>query len=131
MKTSTLVLLVLSTLPVTAATAQDATKSRADIANQRILAEAERRRQEELAAQKAAEETEQTPAAHAAPPPAAPVVESTMQETAPRAAEPARSRADLSVVMQQIRTLGELRDAGYVTADEFDRIKARILNDAL
>jgi hypothetical protein len=29
--------------------------------------------------------------------------------------------------LEQLRTLGELRDAGYVTATEFERIKARIL----
>lgn len=39
--------------------------------------------------------------------------------------------AKFEQAMQRIRTLGELRDAGYLTADEFERIKARILADTL
>ena len=41
------------------------------------------------------------------------------------------SRAALSVALEQLRTLGELRDAGYVTDDEFERIKRRILEETL
>jgi hypothetical protein len=35
---------------------------------------------------------------------------------------------DLSRTLEQLRTLGELRDAGYVTAEEFERIKRKILD---
>ena len=35
--------------------------------------------------------------------------------------------ANLWEALEQLRTLGELRDAGYVTDDEFARIKKKIL----
>ena len=34
----------------------------------------------------------------------------------------------MNKVLEQLRTLGELRDAGYVTNDEFERIKTKILD---
>jgi hypothetical protein len=39
--------------------------------------------------------------------------------------------ADMARVLEQLRQLGELKDAGYVTDEEFDRIKERILAEAL
>lgn len=42
--------------------------------------------------------------------------------------EPPGNAVDVSQVLDQIRELGELRDAGYVTDEEFDRIKQRILD---
>lgn len=46
---------------------------------------------------------------------------------------PAETRAPaddrLSTALEQLRELGELRDAGYVTEEEFQRIKARILEE--
>ena len=38
---------------------------------------------------------------------------------------------DLSPVLEQIRTLGELKDAGYITDEEFERIKRRLLDGSL
>ncbi len=35
---------------------------------------------------------------------------------------------DLSRELEQLRTLGELRDAGYLTEEEFQRVKTRILD---
>ncbi len=136
MKSMTVLLLCFATLFVAEVNAQDSAKGRAEIANQRILAEAERRRQEELAAEQAANEAEAQEATAPPPSPAAEVVTPTPADVPESDATvtssgPARSRADLNVVLQQIRTLGELRDAGYVTADEFERIKTRILDGAL
>jgi len=39
--------------------------------------------------------------------------------------------ADLSQMLEQLRTLGELKDDGYITEAEFSRIKQRILDDRL
>ena len=121
------------------AQADDTATQRSQIANQRIQAEAElrareeaeRRRQaeaqaraqEELAAARAAEARTRSPAAA---PQAAP------RPTPLPAARPADAvvpDAGMSKVLEQIRTLGELKDAGYVTEAEFERIKARILGD--
>lgn len=38
---------------------------------------------------------------------------------------------DLAPILEQIRTLGELKDAGYVTDEEFERIKRRLLDGSL
>ncbi len=39
----------------------------------------------------------------------------------------AADAAGITEALEQLRELGELRDAGYVTDEEFDRIKRRIL----
>ena len=62
----------------------------------------------------------ETSAAAPAPSPAAP------QEAAAPAS--AGSNANMPEVLEQLRTLGELRDAGYVTDEEFEAIKRRILD---
>lgn len=41
----------------------------------------------------------------------------------------ARVESDISQMLEQIRTLGELKDDGYLTEDEFRKIKQRILDD--
>ena len=41
------------------------------------------------------------------------------------------SSGGVPTVLNQIRTLGELRDAGYISDDEFERLKQKILADAL
>ncbi len=38
------------------------------------------------------------------------------------------SSAEVSTALQQLRELGSLKDAGYVTDEEFERIKQRILD---
>jgi len=47
--------------------------------------------------------------------------------------QPAPSRSgsdsDVSLMLEQLRTLGELKDSGYVTGEEFRKIKQRILDD--
>ncbi|MDH3305084.1 MAG: SHOCT domain-containing protein [Gammaproteobacteria bacterium] len=37
----------------------------------------------------------------------------------------------MSRTPEQLRSLGELKDAGYVTEDEFERIRQKILNSQL
>lgn len=41
---------------------------------------------------------------------------------------PGAGSEDLSRALEQLRTAGELKDAGYITQEEFERIKARILD---
>lgn len=49
--------------------------------------------------------------------------------TAPSATPPPPADDDrISRALEQLRELGELRDAGYVTDEEFERIKTRILD---
>ena len=99
----------------------DQAEQRARLANQRIEAEARAREEQERQAKLAAErEQEQAlrQAAQVAP-----------GATAPRQA--AAAPGDVDRLLEQIRTLGELRDAGYVTEAEFERIKKRILDSAL
>jgi len=101
----------------------DAAAERARLGNERIQAEAERRAQEEQEAQERA--TGPAGASDAAPsqppPPQAEV----------RPAEPRKPPADddrTERVLQQLRELGALKDAGYLTDAEFQRIKQRILD---
>lgn len=117
--------------------ATDMAAERSRIANQRIQAEAERmareeeerqrqaeaqaRAQEEMAAARAAEARARSLAAAQPAPQPAPV-------PATQAAKPVVPAADTSKVLEQIRTLGELKDAGYVTDEEFERVKRRILD---
>ena len=43
----------------------------------------------------------------------------------------ASTAPDMSRTLEQLRTLGELKDAGYVTEAEFERIKKKILDNEL
>ena len=118
--------------------AQDnsAAAERARLANQRIHAESERlarelERQQRLdtetqpqLADEAADNRSIVPVQAEARPPTDPQPEMPaegMQTDAEHAA------ADLSQRLEQLRTLGELWDAGYVDDEEFERIKRRIL----
>lgn len=103
----------------------DAAAERARLANQRISAEAqrraeaeeERRRQEALQAQAAAAQSESSQAESLA--------------TDARATNAPANRADMHRVLEQLRELGELKDAGYLTDDEFAALKKKILDSAL
>lgn len=96
---------------------------RARLANQRIQADMEMRAREEQ--RRIEEEQSRLRAEEAAArssvaaPPRAP------------AAIGATGGQDISRTLQQIRMLGELKDAGYVTEEEFQQIKQRILDDQL
>ena len=129
------------TLAQPVALAQDPAAERARLANQRIQAEAERRAEEQRAReadlQSIAAETPiaQTPAPSTSETPAAARPET---RSATQTAAPADERvmtipgkagsADLSLALEQLKTLGELKDAGHVTEEEFERIKRRILD---
>ena len=130
--------------------AQDAATERARLANQRIAAEAAERARAEA---EAADAATAVPAAasRAAPPRPPPGVEATAVEPeatpavpaaasraapprpppdvmeASQAAQPSAGPADVTQALEQLRRLGELRDAGYVSDEEFERIKARII----
>ena len=117
---------------------------RARLANQRIHSELERRAREE-------EQRQTESAVREAQQPAAGAPVSTAADDVPKSvdvasAEPAAvppgssmapagstggASADMSIVLEQLRTLGELRDAGYVTNEEFERIKKKILDDQI
>lgn len=117
---------------------------------------AERTRRDEAAraaaaTQPAAASADATPATvSAGSPPAAAIPQVTsaepradMPEVVPvisadqpvRTAAPAKGQssgdANISRALEQIRSLGELKDAGYVTEAEFEQIKRRILEEAL
>lgn len=144
-------LLVILTLLAPAAWTQtdDLAAERERLANQRIAAEARAREEQERRARLAAAERELEPASRQAAPSAAveapgaartpvpsapaaapvPSAPAAVPVAAPRqAAEPPR---DVDRMLEQIRTLGELRDAGYVTESEFELIKQRILDGTL
>ena len=143
-------LLCLLALPCSVAIAQapDPSAERARLGNQRIQAEVERRAKEEPAAPvPVGSVTTATPAAvdapPAAPPPApapsgaavAPIQPATTQP-APVASRqapaptPAPTPDSTSRALEQLRQLGQLKDAGYLTDEEFQRIKSRILQQA-
>ncbi|MBT8089366.1 MAG: SHOCT domain-containing protein [Gammaproteobacteria bacterium] len=43
----------------------------------------------------------------------------------------AGSKADLSRTLEQLRSLGELKDDGYITDEEFQKIKKKILDSQI
>ena len=114
----------------------DAAAERAQLANQRIQAEIERREREEQALAEAAAREAAVRAKEAAQaeqqraPQADPLAPAPPPDRSP--VPPAASRTvDMAEALEQLRTLGELRDAGYVTDEEFARIKAKILDKQL
>lgn len=133
--------------PITPSYAQDMAAERARIANQRIEAEAariaeeERRRAEaaaiEAEARRRHEDSrqptgpeQQRPAEPAQPP--AMTATPMLKATPPAPAPDARTdRLGMTRMLEHIRVLGQLRDSGYVTEAEFERIKTRILDGEL
>jgi hypothetical protein len=124
----------------------DTAAERARLANERIRLEAQRRAEEEKRRREEAEAAASADAAPAADAPprepgaepqpgtaaartaTPPAVAPAAPRTAPRTAPPAAAGDDgISRALEQLRELGELRDAGYVTEEEFERIKSRIL----
>jgi hypothetical protein len=74
-----------------------------------------------------AQAADPTPARPPPRPRAAPAASGTVR--APAAISPPPADDDrISRALEQLRELGELRDAGYVTDEEFERIKTRILD---
>ncbi|MDJ0758193.1 MAG: SHOCT domain-containing protein [Woeseiaceae bacterium] len=134
--------------PVAWSQAQDMAAERARIANQRIqveaarIAEEEKRRAQAEAEEAAARERyEERLVQRAEANARTPVEEQPVIEPIPLgpASSPApvpapvsaSNQPGLSRILEQIKTLGELRDAGYVTDEEFQRIKSKILDGEL
>lgn len=91
------------------------------LANQRIQVEAEMRAREEQRRieEEQAKLREQQAAARSEA--------AATQNQGPEAAE-AESGDDMFRTLEQLQLLGELKDAGYVSEEEFQMIKQRILN---
>lgn len=51
-------------------------------------------------------------------------------ESRPQSADPVKTR-DMSRTLEQLRSLGELKDDGYITEEEFQKIKQKILDSQL
>lgn len=105
------------------AQSQDAAAERARLGNERIQAEAERRAQEELELRNRASDAAPKAQAARTGPAQAP--------TEDRPARPPRPAVDADRTeraLEQLGALGKLKDAGYLTDDEFQRIKQRILD---
>ena len=121
---------VLSTIPASGIGQEpNPAAERARLAEQRIQAEAARRLEEEQASVPAALPAAAEPALEREPAPvtAAPRIAPAQPAEPPRSVRP-ETPADLSLALEQLRTLGELKDSGYVDDEEFERIKQRILD---
>ena len=129
--TSAIALVVALTITPVQSFAQDPNPAaeRARLAEQRIQAEAARRLEEEQASVPAASAAaEPTLERQPAPPVAAAPRAAREQPAEPRPTVSPETPADLSLALEQLRTLGELKDSGYVDDEEFERIKQRILD---
>lgn len=111
--------------------AQSMEAERQRLGNQRIQQEMERRAREEerrLEEERERGEPSQEPAGQPLDPPQgnAPAV---TESTAP---SPQSSRPDgdsgMSEALEQLRTLGELRDAGYISKQEHEELKQKVLD---
>ena len=140
MRFSVVAVLICLLVPgVVVAQSSDTAAERGRLANQRIQAEAdrkareERERQEEQARLEAEQASFAARQAEAAAQQERQQVAQATQNSEIAAADsntsagPPRS-AEVSIVLDQLRTLGELKDAGYVTDEEFAKIKNRILD---
>lgn len=129
-------LLIVATTP---AMANDVAAERARLANQRIQIEEERRaREEEERLEQAQTQTEpenlrgstmETASASDQPQEtsSAPVSRGTQTSASGAPVD----RIEMSRVLEQLRELGALREAGYVTEEEFEQLKKKILDGAL
>jgi hypothetical protein len=102
---------------------QDPAAERARLGNERI--EAERRTREELEQQNQAPESAGQPAAAASP---TPRTQSQGAAPPPGPRRPSTETDRTERGLQQLRELGKLKDAGYLTDAEFQRIKQQILD---
>ncbi len=126
-----LILTLLAPLVVVApapALADEVADQRARLANQRIQVEEERRAREE-AEQLREEAAEQEMAEQATP--RQETSEPPITDTAAVVADASVERMEMSRALEQLRELGALRDAGYVTEQEFEQLKKKILDAAL
>jgi hypothetical protein len=134
-----LVSLLIAAMAPAMAQADDVAAERARLANQRIQVEEERRaREEEERLEQAQTQTEpenlrgstmETASASDQP-------QETSSAPASRGTQTSASgapvdRIEMSRVLEQLRELGALREAGYVTEEEFEQLKKKILDSAL
>ena len=112
------------------ALADDVADERARLANQCIQIEEQRRAREE------AERLSQAAREQASPEQSAREPAISNDEPEDSASEAVVSdasveRMEMSRALEQLRELGALRDAGYVTEQEFEQLKKKILDAAL
>jgi flagellar motility protein MotE (MotC chaperone) len=122
-----IVSLALTAIAPPAALADDVAAQRARLANDRIRAEEEQRaRDEARRAEQAQAEQAQVEQAQA---------EQAQVEKPMVAAEsrtpPTADRIEMTRALEQLRELGALKDAGYLTDEEFRLLKEKILDGAL
>jgi uncharacterized protein with von Willebrand factor type A (vWA) domain len=122
-----MVSLALAAVAPSAALADEIAAERARLANDRIRAEEEQRvRDEANRAEQAQVEKQQAEQAQ---------VEQAQVEKPVVAAEsrtpPTADRIEMTRALEQLRELGALKDAGYLTDEEFRLLKDKILDGAL
>jgi len=105
------------------AMADEVADQRARLANQRIQIEQERRAREE--AEQLREIASEPAIADEA------TRESAVPDRDDVASDVSIERMEMSRALEQLRELGGLRDAGYVTEEEFEKLKKKILDAAL
>lgn len=138
---SIILLAPLVAVALTPAIADDVAAERARLANQRIQIEEERRAREEekrlvQAQAQAQTETEDRRETNVEVAPASEQPGDTSSPPAARSTQTGVSgapadRVEMSRALEQLRELGALRDAGYVTEEEFEQLKKKILNGTL
>lgn len=138
-----IVLLLSGSLFATAAWSQsnDIGAERSRVANERIRVEAERIAQEEKRRAEAAAEAERLRSLEAEKTeverqdlaqPESDVTPATIATSATASrSDGETSRLGMSLMLEHLNALGQLRDSGYVTEAEFERIKQRILDGEL
>lgn len=129
MKINLAIVLICTTLaaPVLAQSTDEQQAMQAErerLGNERIRLEAERRALEEQQRL----EQEQQDSLHAQDEVHASEEASTARPLVPP--PPQRSKPDLSLTLDRLRALGDLREAGHVTEEEFNILKKSILDDA-
>ena len=140
---SIILLAPLVAVALTPAIADDVAAERARLANQRIQIEEERRAREEeerlAQAQAQAQTQTETEDRRETNVEVAPASEQPGDTSSPPAARSTQTgvsgapadRVEMSRALEQLRELGALRDAGYVTEEEFEQLKKTILNGTL
>jgi hypothetical protein len=124
---------------MTPAMADDVAAERARLANQRIQVEEERRAREEeerLEQAQTQPEPENLRGSTMETASASDQPQETSSAPASRGTQTSASgapvdRIEMSRVLEQLRELGALREAGYVTEEEFEQLKKKILDSAL
>ena len=138
-----LALLVVVAMAPAMTLADDVAAERARLANQRIQVEEERRAREEeqrleqAKAQAQAQSNSEDPGettlgvAESAEQPRDAGSEPVTRSTQSGVSGAPVDRIEMSRALEQLRELGALREAGYLTEEEFEQLKKKILDGAL